>query len=40
VVKEETLLFKPSIIGLKRLLKRRTEYIKREITKAFKYSGI
>jgi hypothetical protein len=40
VVKKGTLLFKPSIVGLKRLLGRRTKYIKREITKALKCSKI
>jgi hypothetical protein len=40
VVKKGTLLFKLNIIGLKRLLRRRTKYIKREITKALKYNKI
>jgi hypothetical protein len=40
VVKKGTLLSKPGVVVLKRLLGRRTEYIKREITKALRYSGI
>jgi hypothetical protein len=40
VVKERTLSSKPGVIVLKRLLRRRTEYIEREITKALRYSGI
>jgi hypothetical protein len=40
VVEEGTLLFKPGVVVLKRLLRRRTKYIEREITKALGYSGI
>jgi hypothetical protein len=40
VVEEETLSSKPGVVVLKRLLGRRTEYIKREITKALRYSRI
>jgi hypothetical protein len=40
VVEEGTLLSKPSVVILKRLLERRTEYIEREITKALRYSRI
>jgi hypothetical protein len=40
VVEEGTLLSKPSIVVLKRLLGRRTKYIEREITKALRCSGM